>query len=89
MDHINKVFTVVKQGFKQISTILVALALTVSVAIAISVFIDYAKRSNDLKKSELSSKLLWNSIGQCFYVELDEMNKYYRIIRVVDCDKTK
>lgn len=86
---VDKVVECTKQAFRQISNIVIALVLVVCISIAISVFIDYMKRTSDVKKSELSSKLLWNSIGQCFYVELDEMNKYYRIIRVTDCDKTK
>ena len=78
-----------KRACKQVSNIAIALVMVVCISVAISVFIDYMKRTSDVKKSELSSKLLWNAIGQCFYVELDEMNKYYRIIRVTDCDKTK
>jgi hypothetical protein len=78
-----------KFGFRQFLLVIAALIVTILLAFGLNAFMDYMKRSSDAKKSELVSKLLWNNINQCFYVELDDMNKYYRIIRVQDCDKTK
>jgi hypothetical protein len=84
-----KYLEIMRTFWKSFYVWVVASALIVCVCIGVSLGIDYIKRSNDVKKSGLQTKLLWNNIGQCFYAELDDFNKYYKIIRVEDCDKTK
>jgi hypothetical protein len=85
----DKLVAFVKNITKNTGVFIVAVIIIIVTSFATTVFTDYFKRSKDIAKSDLQSKLLWNNIGQCFYVELDDFNKYYKIVRVIDCDKTK
>jgi hypothetical protein len=89
VEFVEKVAGVICNSLKGIASVVVAIVVIVVVSIGTTIVTDYFKRANDLKKSGLESKLLWNNIGQCFYAELDDFNKYYKIVRVEDCDKTK
>lgn len=74
---------------KHVSFLAIASVVVVVLSLVLFVFYDYVKRSYDVQKSELNSKLLWNNVGQCYFVQFDDFNKYYSIIRVQDCDKAK
>jgi len=85
----DKLVELVKNSFKSTYTFAIAVVIIICTAMMATAVGDYLKRSHDLEKGVTTSKLLWNNIGQCFYVELDDFNKYYKIVRVEDCDKTK
>ena len=74
---------------KKFSFAVISFVSIIVICVATAMAIDYLHRVGDVKKSGLSSKLLWNNVGQCYYVELDDFNKYYKIVRVEDCDKVK
>lgn len=88
-DFINKAVEISRNSLRSIASIVVAIVVIAVISLGTTLAADYLRRSSEIKKSELQSKLLWNNIGQCFYAELDDFNKYYKIVRVEDCDKTK
>ena len=85
----SQVIETVHKSLKSIGSLIVAIVVIIVVSLGTTMATDYFKRANDIKKSELNSKLLWSNIGQCFYAELDDFNKYYKITRIQDCDRTK
>jgi len=87
--NIKQPFQMLQMFWKSFSAWVIAAALIIAICMGISLGVDYLRRTKDVEKSDLNSKLLWNNIGQCYFVELDEFNKYYKIVRVHDCDKTK
>lgn len=94
MDKINseavsKLNNIVVSSLKNFASLIVAVVVIIIISIGTTMATDYFRRAQDLKKSELQSKLLWNNVGQCFYAELDDFNKYFKIVRVEDCDKVK
>ena len=89
MFNIQQAIELLGKIWKSFSVWAIAIVLIIGISTGASLAIDYLRRAKDLEKSELQSKLLWNNIGQCYFVELDEFNKYYKIVRVQDCDKTK
>lgn len=89
MEYTNKLIEVVRNSLKSVASVIVAIVVIIVVSAGTTFATDYFRRANDVKKSELRSKLLWNNIGQCFYAELDDFNKYFKVVRIEDCDKTK
>lgn len=78
-----------RKSLRSIGSLIVAIIIIVIVSLGTTMATDYFKRANDVKKGGFHSKLLWSNVGQCFYAELDDFNKYYKITRVEDCDRTK
>lgn len=89
MEYTNKLIEVARNSLKSVASVIVAIVVIIVVSAGTTFTTDYFRRANDVKKSELHSKLLWNNIGQCFYAELDDFNKYFKVVRIEDCDKTK
>jgi len=89
MLNFKQVIDLLHKFWKGFSVWVIAIVLIAGICMGSSLAIDYARRTKEIEKNELQSKLLWNNIGQCYFVELDEFNKYYKIVRVQDCDKTK
>ncbi|NBR25519.1 MAG: hypothetical protein EBU08_17430 [Micrococcales bacterium] len=80
---------IVQKFWHSISTGFVVVSFIAASCVGMYLVLDYSARANVIEKANISSKLMWNNIGQCYFVQLDDFNKYYRIVRVQDCDKAR
>ncbi len=80
---------IVQKFWQNISTGFVVISFIIATCIGVYMAIDYSARARIVDKADINTKLLWNNIGQCYFVQLDDFNKYYKIVRVQDCDKAK